>query len=559
MAGACSARHASSRTWRLGIGVLGTLVVVPMGLEVHVETSFGGLIGEHELFSGCDRWLGVPFAEPPIGSLRFEPPKSWQQPFPPQGRRAVSPGSMCVQRGLDAGDALAGREDCLYLNIWRPHNVEPTAKLAVMFWVHGGSFIFGSGLTLPPLPNNIYDGCKLASEQQVVFVSINYRLGPFGFTAFQDTAGDVRSNFGMLDQREALRWVGMQISSFGGDPEKITMFGESAGGVSTLHHAVSPQSRGLFRAGISQSGFPDAHPVAGAISYTTRMAEKSGCVDVSTQLACLRGKSAEEVMSAADDAMLNVSAGQNLQLGPVIDGVELPEHPLALWKQGKSHVAALMAGTNTDEGAIWAGYGPNTTAKSITDFDDFLKTAFSRPPQNLTPSDLQSVRNMYPAVGPDTRPLISQVITDFMFLCGTHFAMRAQSQLTDAFVYRFNRRADCPILGPDTPGVFHEMELPYVFGDAVGFGCVPDVEDENLSKKLMRAWGDFAKFLDPSHSNPGSFPKYSADSQQNVILTAPADAVEADYRLEFCKLWEDVLFSKLMAPGTRRRLSDIII
>jgi len=267
-------------------------------------------------------------------------------------------------------------EDCLYLNIWRPYDVEPTAKLAVMFWVHGGAFTVGSGLTLPPLPNNIYDGCKLASEQQVVFVSINYRLGPFGFSAFQNTDGDVRSNFGMLDQREALRWVGMQISSFGGDPEKITMFGESAGGISTLHHAVSPQSRGLFRAGISQSGYPDAHPAAGAISYTTRMAEKSGCVDVSTQLACLRGKSAEEVMSAADDAMLNISAGYNLQLGPVIDGVELPEHPLALWKQGKSHVAALMAGTNTDEGAIWAGYGPNTTAKNITDFDDFLKTAF---------------------------------------------------------------------------------------------------------------------------------------------------------------------------------------
>jgi len=245
--------------------------------------------------------------------------------------------------------------------------------------------------------------------------------------------------------------------------------------------------------------------------------------------------------------------------GPVIDGVELPEHPLALWKQGKSHVAALMAGTNTDEGSIWAGYGPNTTAKSIAYLDDFLKAALTRSPQNLTPSDLQSVRNMYPVVGPDTRPLISQVITDFMFLCGTHFAMRAQSQLTDAFVYRFNRRADCPILGPDTPGVFHEMELPYVFGDAMGFGCVPDAEDENLSKRMMRAWGDFAKFLDPSRSNPGSFPKYSADSQQNVILTTPADAVEANYRLEFCKLWEDVAFPKLMAPGTWRRLSEIMI
>lgn len=294
-----------------------------MGFEVHVETSFGSLIGEHEPFSGCDGWLGVPFAEPPIGSLRFEPPKSWQQPFPPQGRRAVSPGSICVQPGLDAGDTLAGREDCLYLNVWRPHNVEPTAKLAVMFWVHGGAFTFGSGLTLPPLPNNVYDGCKLASEQQVVFVSINYRLGPFGFSAFQDIDGDVRSNFGMLDQREALRWVGTQISSFGGDPGKITMFGESAGGVSTLHHAVSPQSRGLFRAGISQSGLVDALPLADVISYTTRMAENSGCVDVSTQLACLRGKSAEEVASAAGDAMQM----QYLRLAPVIDGVELPEHP----------------------------------------------------------------------------------------------------------------------------------------------------------------------------------------------------------------------------------------
>lgn len=325
MAGACSARHASTRTRRLGLGVLGALVVVPMpmGFEVHVETSFGSLIGEHEPFSGCDGWLGVPFAEPPIGSLRFEPPKSWQQPFPPQGRRAVSPGSICVQPGLDAGDTLAGREDCLYLNVWRPHNVEPTAKLAVMFWVHGGAFTFGSGLTLPPLPNNVYDGCKLASEQQVVFVSINYRLGPFGFSAFQDIDGDVRSNFGMLDQREALRWVGTQISSFGGDPGKITMFGESAGGVSTLHHAVSPQSRGLFRAGISQSGLVDALPLADVISYTTRMAENSGCVDVSTQLACLRGKSAEEVASAAGDAMQM----QYLRLAPVIDGVELPEHP----------------------------------------------------------------------------------------------------------------------------------------------------------------------------------------------------------------------------------------
>merc|ERR1711972_241793 len=106
------------------------------------------------------------------------------------------------------------------------------------------------------------------------------------------------------------------------------------------------------------------------------------------------------------------------------------------------------------------------------------------------------------------------------------------------------------ILGPDIPGVFHGMELPYVFGDAAGFGCVPTVEDEKLSKRMMRAWGDFAKFLDPNRSNPGSFPKYRSNSRQNVILTALADAIEANYRLEYCELWEDVLFSKLMAPGT---------
>ena len=250
-------------------------------------------------------------------------------------------------------------EDCLYLNIWSPAR---TVKddLPVMVWIHGGSFITGSGSL------KMYDGMSLA-KQNVIVVTINYRLGPFGFLSHpllsKESKQGVSGNYGLLDQIAALNWVKKNIKAFGGKPDRITVFGESAGAMSVCDLMVSPLAHGLFQRAIAESGsFSDAFPLNR--DDTVEKAEKTGqqvavalgCDKADDVLAAMRLKTADEVMAAA---FTDYDPNQSVKFRPVVDGWVIPGNPWSLFTAGKQEKVPLLIGTNADEGSIFVMPDPN--------------------------------------------------------------------------------------------------------------------------------------------------------------------------------------------------------
>jgi len=249
----------------------------------------GALLGTSRVF------LGVPYAEPPVGSLRWRPPAPktpWQEP-----RVSIARGPTCAQGSpLDGAFATGSSEDCLTLNVWTPER-PGSAPLPVLVWIHGGGYILGSG------GDGAYDGQAFSETTHSVVVTINYRLGPFGFLAMpelkqEDPALPSSGNYGLQDQRAALAWVKANAAVFGGDPERITIFGESAGGASVCQHMASPASAGLFARAIIESGPCDLiSEEADAFAQGADFAAALGCSGAD-MLGCLRAKSTEQVITA---------------------------------------------------------------------------------------------------------------------------------------------------------------------------------------------------------------------------------------------------------------------
>jgi para-nitrobenzyl esterase len=299
-----------------------------------VQTATGALRGvvaaDHRLFAG------IPYAAPPVGPLRWQPPAPVQ---PWQGARdATRFGPRCMQD--PSGDLEFGRqtdEDCLTLNVWTPP--AGGGKRPVMVWIHGGAFINGSG--------GIYDARWFADREDTVVVTLNYRLGALGFLAHPalGAPGDV-GNYGLADQQAALRWVRDNIANFGGDPDKVTVAGESAGGMSVCDHLVAPDSAGLFRAAIIQSGPCQAQvalPVAekNSLDYAAEL----GCGDPQSAAQCLRGLPANRLRAP----VYYYRVGEDSLSGPVTGTKALPVDPITAIGDGRAARVPVMIGTNRDE------------------------------------------------------------------------------------------------------------------------------------------------------------------------------------------------------------------
>lgn len=321
-----------------------------------VTTTGGAVTGE--LVGGdVGRWLGIPYAQPPLGDLRFAPP----QPAAPwrETLNATDAGPACQQKGglgmypFPPLDTFS--EDCLRLNVFAPwaargQSVRGIASRPVLVWLHGGGFTGGSGYTsafgdLETALNvtAIYDAVVLARSTGAVIVTINYRLGAFGFLA--SPADNSTGNAGLMDQRMALRWARDNAAAFGGNPAQVTLFGESAGAASVLYHLVSPRSAHLFRAGIVESGYFKTRRPADAYPRTDSFMKKIGCSgDATGKLACAR----------AADASAVVHAGGTIVAAPLITGTaELPDDPKSLLAQGRfNRGVPIIIGNNRDEEAI---------------------------------------------------------------------------------------------------------------------------------------------------------------------------------------------------------------
>jgi para-nitrobenzyl esterase len=443
-----------------------------------VDTPSGALQGQAVPTGAVFR--GIPYAAPPVGPLRWQPP---QPAAPWQGvRDAANAGAACPQkRGLSlegGGDPGTLSEDCLYLNVWTPR-AEPGARLPVMVWLHGGALIFGAG----GLP--LYDGSALAG-QGVLVVTVNYRLGPLGYfvhPAMERAAPGGAANFGLLDQIEALRWVQAHIAAFGGDPQQVTVAGQSAGAQSVLALMASPLARGLFQRAIAQSPY-------GLPSHTRDQARRSG-VRVAEALGLPGARATLRQLRALPADTLADLQGQGLTLAPslIVGDAALPRPLLAVFRAGQQAAVPLLIGSNSDETSVALAFGLDPAAL-------VKKLGAGR----------ILVGPLYPGVT-DAAELGRQVVRDVAFTAFSRRIAVLQARQAPTFRYYFDLLPQ-GVRG-SRAGAAHGAEVPWVFGTADVCGCMGAAladADRQAGAALLERWAAFARTGRPDVASGEAWP-----------------------------------------------------
>lgn len=473
--------------------------VAPPASGLQIMTDHGAVLGKQSA-DGGRAFLGIPFAAPPLGALRWRPPAevaAWTAP-----RDATRIGHACVQ--LDHDKLREGSdEDCLTLEVWTPPGA-PAANLPVMVWIPGGAFVEGGG-NFP-----LYDGARLAAREHVIVVSLNYRIGPFGFLAL----GENTASVGLLDQRAALRWVQHNITAFGGDPANVTVFGESAGAWSVCVHMTMPGSKGLFARAIMQSGScadPLYFDAKTAATQGLALATALGCGD----LECLRGKSAEQVAKALP-GRLGYILQPGAWWGPVVDGVELPAQPLDILR--KTGGVPLMTGWNRDEGIL---HTIRFDTVEPADLAQFVREAWGE----------SAVAMIESYARPTPKDQMTDLITDAVFACESRRLARALTvRGVPVYAYEWTHALDAE--GPHKLGATHSVELFFVFGNSdMGVGL--SEAEQPLANLVMDAWGRFAHGAEP-------WPRYSTATDELALLGGPTIAHEAHVKQDICDRWDAV-------------------
>jgi para-nitrobenzyl esterase len=447
------------------------LVLWPLAaVAAPLRVDGGDIVGTRE--DGVSIYRGIPYAAPPVGKLRWQPP---QPVVPWSGVRACTDfGPSCPQPASKLSTAGPTSEDCLYLNIWAPPG-NPT-NAPVMVWIHGGGFTIGSAA------NPIYDGKNFA-KRGVVLVSINYRLGPFGFLAHPwlsaESADHVSGNYGLLDQIAALHWVQRNISKFGGDPNRVTIFGESAGAVSVTALMATPASKELFSSVIAESGSAEGvrRSLAQAEQDGAALAQRLGCNDLES----LRAVTPDDLLKAARPAVGLGARGTKFE--PVTDGKLFPQAPGEVWEQGRMHHVRLMVGTNADEGTLFAHSYPIFTRAQY-------EKAFAR----VFGDDAGTAEPIFGLRDGETpRHGVARFVTVFAFVApARRMARDAAREHMPVYEYHFERPVP-GVLG-NVLGATHAAELPYVFGT---LGERYGDSDRQLSDLMMADWVRFAQGQDP--------------------------------------------------------------
>lgn len=461
---------------------------------VTVEVAEGHLRGRRG-DSVCT-FLGVPYAAPPVGALRWRPP----QPAPRWAgvREALAFGPDFPQAPNPRFRAPRQDEDCLYLNVWTP-SVDRDAKLPVMVWLHGGGFTGGSGSDLRS------DGARLAAEG-VVVVSLNYRSGLFGFFAHpalsRESAHGVSGNYGLLDQLAALAWVRDNAAAFGGDAACVTVFGVSAGSASISLLLAAPLAQGLFHRAILHS------PGAGRPLASLADAEQAGR-KLGDDLAALRALPAQEVLartSLLNPAVRGLTTPRVLR--PIRDAWLLPEDERPAFQAGRMHAMPLIVGSNTDEGTLL------TKSWSI----DTL-AAYRQQVENNFGAAAAEAMALYPAhTDGEARAAVAAMFADTQFNYGTRLLAQCMARLQPrTFKYLFERRR------PHQPdGPHHGEEVAHAFGNhdraPAGETADFDARDDALSRTMRRAWVAFAASGDPNAAGLPRWEPYRLQEDNHLRL-----------------------------------------
>ncbi|KAJ3848967.1 Alpha/Beta hydrolase protein [Lentinula lateritia] len=466
-------------------------------------------------------FLGIPFAQPPTGPLRFNLP----QPVPSYNASfsAIAMGSACPQQTIDLpiltglaaetidfivnsiyGFVFPDDEDCLTINVIKPASATTSSKLPVLVWIFGGIHEF----KLPSIVNR-YDGTSIVErsielDEPVIYVSMNYRVTAFGFLSSQEVKDAGVGNLGLQDQREAFRWVQKYIGAFGGDPTKVTIWGESAGAISASLHMVSNggNTEGLFRAAFMQSGSPiPVGDITDGQAYYDTLVEATGCSESSDTLDCLRGVD-YTVLKAAVDATPGIFAYQSLNLAwlPRADGVFLTDDPQVLVQQGQVSAIPIVSGDCDDEGTLFSLASLNVTTQS--DIATYVQTVFL---PNISDSDLAELLTEYPADITEGSPFDTGILNAI-----TPEFKRIAAFQGDA-VFQAPRRFFLQSLSGKQPiWSFINKRLKYlpVLGSAHGTDILNVYGGGDMADYLIR----FAATLDPNGNTGIEWPQYTTGS-----------------------------------------------
>jgi para-nitrobenzyl esterase len=450
-------------------------------------------------------YKGIPYAAPPVGRLRWHPPQpaeSWA------GVKAMDEyGDTCIRPSKRENERKTMSEDCLNLNIWTPAKDE-NERLPVMLWIHGGGFTGGSG--------RLHSGVPL-SERGIVLVSINYRLGPLGFFAHpllsQKSESNISGNYGILDMIFALQWIQNNIAQFGGDPDNVTIFGESAGGTAVYILCSSELTKGLFHKAIAESPWVTDGSISPLSSpaYTRESVEATG--ERITDSLFDDSEVTLEKLYQLDAAELVEKTKQGFRLPAAIDGYVLKENPASLFSKGLQQSRPFLAGTNTDEGTMFSwGAGKKTVDEYRADFENkYIDFA-------------DDILAIYSVVSKDqVKKAVIQSITDVWFAQPTRWMVRNMSEINkDAYLYHFAHQS----MGWPAGGSSHAAEMPFVFGTLDSNKHTSSFK--KLSKAMITYWTQFAKTGNPNDEGTPNWPRYEQATDLNIRLDTDI-TVEAHY------------------------------
>jgi para-nitrobenzyl esterase len=504
------------------------------GAVVAIDTgSIKGTVGVAER-----RFLGIPFAAPPTGSLRFRAPQpaaSWSGV-----RDATRHGNSCPQSYPVIGTLIPSAEDCLNVDVYTPP-AAASRNLPVMVWYFGGAYVLGS--------NSGYDPTPLVTQGDVIVVEVNYRVGPFGFLALPgldaETASATSGNYGLLDQQAGLRWVRRNIAAFGGDRNNVTIFGESAGGNSVCQQVASPLAAGLFERAIVESGScsgtnglttqPEATMVARSKAYAASL----GCTAPATMVTCLRGLPVSRLLSSPTVQLSSLTT----TWVPTVDGYVEPRALDDAWRTGSYTKVPMIIGGNHDEYRLFMTLLElqKFARPSAADYATFIRQQFG--------ASTNAILARYPASAFESPDLAqSAAMTDSFFQCPTVESIRRTTASgTRVWTYELNT-TDPPLAVPGSGifmplGNFHTAELYYLFDTVQSIPVLSrDAAQRRLSAQLVRAWTTFARTGNPGPIGETAWPVWTPSAPETMSLSSAGSTLTTGIPVDHnCAFWAPII------------------
>ncbi|ELT99434.1 hypothetical protein CAPTEDRAFT_157584 [Capitella teleta] len=496
------------------------------------------------------QFLGLAYAEPPVGRLRYRDPVIKNSYNGDEPYDATSYRSSCMQYLDDTFDDFLGSdmwnaknplsEDCLYLNVWVPDSPPKDRKpRPIMVWVYGGGFYSGSNELW------VYDGKALADHGDVIVAAMNYRVGSFGFLSTGD--GRIRGNFGLKDQQTALRWIKNNAAGFGGDPDQITLFGESAGSASVGYHLLSESSADLFQRAIMQSASPDSFwsfmTAEKAESRSAKLFANIGCANDENILDCLQSKPAQEIF----DNEWVVENFLNIPWVPSVDGDFLVAPPESLLEQGRFQHKDLLVGANKDEGTYFILYDvPGLSKDGPSPLNDELyKNGVDVVAWDLPAAGRAEVATFYKPPGASNgdanTAALGEIAGDRSFTCPVLDFAAQSAPGARTFVYHFTYRASNEVW-PEWMGVIHAAEIQWIFGMSLNTTRGYNNDEIQLSKVMMDYWVNFAKKGNPSDADAEiEWPEFTGREGYYLEIAGASNfRIGSRFKVDECNLWRAI-------------------